>query len=129
MTPNPPAPQNARTSGLAIAALVLGILGCIPLLGLVGLILGSVALVTIPSNGAVKGRGMAIAGIVVAVVWFLVFGIGLAIAIPAVARQEAIAKQKACELGLHSLYQAELLQFARKAEYSTDFGELSLAAP
>jgi type II secretory pathway pseudopilin PulG len=130
MTPNPPPPpQQAKTSGLAIAALVLGIIGCIPALGLVGLVLGIVALATIPSNGTVKGRGLAIAGIVLPVFWFLVIGIVAAIALPRIAREEAIAKQKACELGLHSVYQAEIQHFVDTTEYSNDFGELSLAAP
>jgi len=70
-TPTPPlltgSPADltpARTSGLAVAALVLGILGCIPLAGLVGLVLGIVALAQIKrSQRQLTGRGMAITGI------------------------------------------------------------------
>ncbi|PAZ11756.1 hypothetical protein CLM62_34205 [Streptomyces sp. SA15] len=51
---NQPAPVN----GLAIAALVLGILCCLPA---VGLVLGVIALVQIRKRGE-RGRGMAIAG-------------------------------------------------------------------
>ena len=59
-------PPDAR-NGLAVAALVLGILGlvlmCFPV-GLVGLILGIVALVRANALPAHKGRGLAIGGIV-----------------------------------------------------------------
>ncbi|KOG32987.1 DUF4190 domain-containing protein [Streptomyces resistomycificus] len=51
---NQPAPVN----GLAIASLVLGILCCLPV---VGLVLGVIALVQIKKKGE-RGRGMAIAG-------------------------------------------------------------------
>ena len=54
-----------QTSGMAIAALILGMLSCIPLCGLVALILGIVALVQIGnSRGRLAGQGMAIAGII-----------------------------------------------------------------
>jgi hypothetical protein len=61
---NQPAPVN----GLAIASLVLGILCCLPV---VGLVLGLIALGQIRKKGE-RGRGMAIAGIVLG--WV---GIGL----------------------------------------------------
>ncbi|HMG44008.1 MAG TPA: septum formation family protein [Acidimicrobiales bacterium] len=52
------------TDGFAIAALVLGILSCIPL----GIIFGIIALNRIGRSGQ-KGRGLAIGGIVASVVW------------------------------------------------------------
>ena len=64
-----------RTSGLAIAALVLGILGfCTAgVTAVVGLVLGIVALILIGrSQGRLGGSGLAIAGICVAVASFLV---------------------------------------------------------
>ncbi|MBO9522202.1 MAG: DUF4190 domain-containing protein [Nocardioidaceae bacterium] len=66
----PPAyqpPRKTGTNGFAIASLVFGIIGgC-----LLGLIFGIVALNQIKKNGQ-QGRGMAIAGIVLSVLWFLV---------------------------------------------------------
>jgi len=74
-------PVKARTSGLAIASLILGICG-LPF-AVVGLIFGIVALHRInKSGGELKGRGLAIAGIVVSsviivLVWTsLVFRLG-----------------------------------------------------
>ncbi|MFC4053919.1 DUF4190 domain-containing protein [Actinomadura syzygii] len=73
--PPPPshgAPASEKTSGLAIAAFVTGLLGCF---GIVGLVLGFVALRNISRTGA-KGRGLAIAGIVLSCLW-LVGGIAI----------------------------------------------------
>ena len=65
-SPNEQAPLPTGTSPLAMVSLVLGILGCIPPLGLVGLICGIIALVGInKSQGRLPGKGTAIAAIVV----------------------------------------------------------------
>jgi uncharacterized membrane protein len=74
------AAQPSRTSGLAIASLVTGILGIFPccLVGIVsilGIVFGVVARKNIDaSQGAEKGRGMATAGLICGVVG-LVIGI------------------------------------------------------
>jgi hypothetical protein len=53
-----------RTSGAAIASLILGILGCVPLLtGVLAVILGMIGLGATKKPG-VGGRGLAIAGLV-----------------------------------------------------------------
>ena len=84
----PAAPAKAKTSGLAIASLVLGIAGpCTVGLGsIIGLILGIVGLVKIgKSAGAKGGRGLAIAGIVISAIGLLVLpAILAAILLPAV---------------------------------------------
>src|SRR6186713_2703390 len=82
-----------RTSRMAIASLVLGILGCT---SIVGLILGIIALVKIKeSRGGLAGRGLAIAGICVSGFMFLVgiplIAMGAGLALPALAK----AKQRA----------------------------------
>ena len=58
----------ATTSGFAIASLVLGILGG----AVLAIIFGFVALSQIKKSGA-KGRGMAIAGVVLGFVWSALF--------------------------------------------------------
>jgi len=89
--PPPPAPTPygpaARTNGFAVAALVLGVLFCLIITAVLAVIFGNVALGRIEaSNGTEKGRGLAIAGIVLgwigiallaiaALVW-LGYGIG-----------------------------------------------------
>lgn len=61
--------QTRRISGLAIASMVLGLVGCSKLgvfgaASIAGLILGVVALSKInKSNGLLEGRGFAIAGV------------------------------------------------------------------
>lgn len=67
------APQQGGTNGMAIAAMVCGICGFACLVpGLVGIILGIVALPQIKRSGQ-SGRGMAIAGIVVGALWIVGF--------------------------------------------------------
>ncbi|MDL4814819.1 DUF4190 domain-containing protein [Actinomadura opuntiae] len=67
--PAAPPPRDGtlppQTSGLAIAAFVTGLLGCCSILGIV---LGVVALNQIKQRGD-KGRGLAIAGIVLSALW------------------------------------------------------------
>ena len=56
--------EEIKTSGMAIASLVLGILGVCGITALVGLILGTIGLVRINrSGGRLTGRRLAIAGI------------------------------------------------------------------
>ena len=61
-----PAPYTAAsTNGLAVASLVLGCLFCLLITGVLAVIFGNVALSQIQrSQGAQRGRGLAIAGIV-----------------------------------------------------------------
>jgi prepilin-type processing-associated H-X9-DG protein len=76
--------MEARTSGLAIASLILGILGfcTFGLAGIAGLILGIVGLIAISkSAGQLKGGGLAIAGIIVSAVSLFILFILLLMAI------------------------------------------------
>ena len=58
-----------RTNGPAIASLIFGVLGCIPVLGmLLAVVLGIVGLVK-AKDPRVGGKGLAIAGICLAVLW------------------------------------------------------------
>lgn len=68
-----PAP---RISGLAIAALVCAGLFCIPGLSLIGVILGLVAIVTMIGRSHLRGRGIAIAAIVLGLAVSIGWGIG-----------------------------------------------------
>jgi len=73
--PPPPAPSGREgRDGLAITSLVLGI---IPV-GILGIVVGIIALVRIRRSGR-RGRGMAIAGIVLGSLWFV--GVASAVAI------------------------------------------------
>ena len=93
LPPLPATPVEAKTSGMAIASLVLGILGICGITALAGLILGIISLVKINrSGGRLSGQGLAIAGICVSGVMLLLgipFMAGLTL--PALAR----AKQRA----------------------------------
>jgi len=72
--------SQGESSGLAIASLVLSLLLIIPLTGLVGLILGIIALVKISnSNGKLTGKKMALTGVIVGGIRVVVFPIILTI--------------------------------------------------
>ncbi|APW60107.1 GYF domain-containing protein [Paludisphaera borealis] len=75
-----------RTSGLAIASLVLGILWLCGLGSLLSTIFGSVALSQISrSRGTLEGKGMAIAGLVLGLVglsWLLLVFLGILVGPP-----------------------------------------------
>jgi type II secretory pathway pseudopilin PulG len=94
--PTPPPVPNAapsKMSGLAIASLVLGILGiCGGLTAILGLILGIFALAKIrDSRGTLAGQGIALAGIIVSAVALIMIPIFAAMLLPAL----AAAKQRA----------------------------------
>jgi type II secretory pathway pseudopilin PulG len=98
-------PQAPKTPGIAIAALVLSALFCVPFAPLIGLILGIVALTQISrSNGQLGGNGIAIAAVIIG--GFMVFaniGMLAAIAIPNFIRYQARAKQAEIKVNLGSL--------------------------
>ncbi|MGP4017830.1 DUF4190 domain-containing protein [Saccharopolyspora sp. 5N708] len=90
---NPPGPSSAsdgthhppesRSNGLAIASLCVSVAGLVTcygaiLLGLIGAILGHIALGTIKRNpGHYRNHGVALAGVIVGWIAFGLVGIGL----------------------------------------------------
>ena len=98
---SPAASSPSRTSGLAIASLVLGILGltCIlPIIGpILALILGIVALNQInKSRGTVTGQGQAVAGLVLGGVGLVMIPIVAAMLLPALSSAREKAREAVC---------------------------------
>ncbi|MGD8499144.1 MAG: DUF4190 domain-containing protein, partial [Phycisphaerales bacterium] len=108
--------STPRTSGLAIAAFVLGILSVFSL-GITiipAIVLGIVAIVIIEkSGGRLTGTVFAVLGIVVPVLAF--FGM-FALALPALSRSRQIAFRMACGRNLSSLGKAMII-------YSNDYND------
>ncbi len=125
----PPLPEYAipKTSGLATASLVLGILGVITcgITAIVGLILGILGLNAIrESRGRLKGQGLATAGIVVSsicLVFGLLGGIMAGMLLPALARARDEARKVKCASNLRNIAQAMNL-------YLMKFGDSSMYA-
>ncbi|HXR05195.1 MAG TPA: DUF4190 domain-containing protein [Verrucomicrobiae bacterium] len=96
--PSDAPPLPAKTSGLAITSLVLGILGLFTcgITALFGLILGIMAMVKAksPGRGAAGGSGIALAGVIVSAIFLLMIPIFAAMLLPAF----AAAKEKAREI-------------------------------
>ena len=87
-----PGPLSPRTSGLAVASLLLGISGMLIVPAVFGFVCAIIALIQIrPSQGVLRGTAIATTGLVLSVV-FLVVGM---IAIPAALLLPALAKAKA----------------------------------
>ncbi len=101
-----------KTSGLAIASLVLAILSpftCF-ITAIPAIIMGIVVLVKIShSRGQLKGTGLAITGIALPVVLLPVFAILMGILMPALARVRQIAFRKVCEANMSGLGRAMLI--------------------
>lgn len=58
-----------KTSGLAVASLVCSLICCVPVTTIPGILLGIGAMVSIGNNPAKKGKGLAIAGILLGVIF------------------------------------------------------------
>ena len=96
----------AKTSGLAIASLVLGILGfcSFGLTPMVGLLLGIVSLARINrSNGALGGWSLALAGTVLSGVFLLMLPILAGLLLPALAKAKNKATAITCMNNLRQL--------------------------
>ncbi len=110
---------GVKTSGMAIAALVLGILSIFTcaLTTIPAIILGIVSLVKIEkSGGRLTGRGFAIAGIVVPVVMVPIIALLMGILMPALARTRQIAFRMVCGTNLSGIGRAMLI-------YSNDYDD------
>jgi len=98
-----------KTSGLAIASLILGVLA-FPTCGLTaipGLILGIVGLVRINANRErVTGQGFAVAGIATSAFGLVLIPIMAAILFPVFARAREAARRSTCQNNLRQIAQA-----------------------
>lgn len=101
------APSMAKTSGLAIAGLVLSILMCIPGLSLIGLILGIVAAVRIKKQPErLKGMGLAIAAIAVGAFGTLFLAVQLGVGIPAFVKYQQRMRTAEAEDRISEMYRS-----------------------
>ncbi len=110
-----PHPQQThfqpKTSGMAIASLVCGILGiCLVLPAPVGLLLGIMAIRQINgSSGAIGGKGLAIGGLATSGVGMIAcLGISASMLLPALARAKAKANRVKCVNNIGNVYKAGL---------------------
>jgi prepilin-type processing-associated H-X9-DG protein len=112
----------AKTSGLAITSLVLAILSPFTCLitAIPAIILGIVSLVKIEkSAGQLKGRGLAIAGIVVGPASLPVVALLMGIMMPALARVRQISFRMVCGTNMSALGKAMLI-------YSNDYDDIPI---
>lgn len=116
-----PTQTPAESNKLATAALVLAILPCTALLGLV---LGIVALVRANKLPGARGRGAAIAAIIIP----LVMGpITLGIAVPNFVRFGCRAKGAEAKVNLKSLQASEMRHRMEKGTFATDLAAIGFS--
>ena len=115
LTVPPPnaAPVNPKTSGKAIASLVLGIFPVIPLIGsIVAVVLGHISLSEIHrSAGRLKGEGLAMAGLILGYIGVAILPIILiiaAIAIPNLLKSRMAANQASAVGSLRTINTSEV---------------------
>ena len=119
-------PSGVKRSGMAIASLVLGILGLLTcgVGSLVGLILGIVSLSAIKkSAGKLAGQGLAIAGIVVSAIVLAVvpiIALLVAILVPAVSRAQDHARQAVASVNMHQVGLAAMMYASDNEGYCPD---------
>lgn len=100
--PGTPPPSPVReTSGLAIASLVCGILGFLTcgLTGIAAVITGHLAMSSIKrGNGAIEGKGMALAGLITGYISVFIIGIAFVsgLAAPVILKQRHAADRHQC---------------------------------
>ena len=123
-----PVPLEPKTSGKAIASLVLGIFPVIPLVGsILAIVFGHLSRGEIRrSAGRLKGGGLALAGLILGYSFFLVlFLIMAAIAIPNLLRSRVAANQASAVGSLRTLNTAEITYATiYKTGYSATLGDL-----
>lgn len=117
MTPTPQAPAAAQPSALPIVALVLGLLGCVPLLGCVGAVLGLIGVIAAVRNPAFGRIGFSVGALVAGLGWMVLMA---GIAVPNFIRFQSRSKQSECRTNLKAAITAERAWFAEHDAYEVD---------
>jgi len=115
-----------KTSGLAIAGFVMSLLPFC-MIHLVGLILGAVAWAQINNRPhELKGKGLAIAAVVIGSFWLVIAVVGViaAIAIPSFLGYQAKSRQAEVRSNLNAIHTAETAYFAEHERYADSFETL-----
>lgn len=115
---------SGRRSGLALATLVVGLLGAfIPCLAPVAFILGGLAVLSIRRTPGLEGTRMAVVGMIVPLVMFPVW---VSIARPRLAQARARLLQEQCRQTLRQIASAERRWKQDHGAYSTSLDELGV---
>jgi hypothetical protein len=122
----PPVSGPVRTSKLAIASLVSGVLGFLCLPALAGLVLGVSALVKISkSKGQLRGQALAICGICLSALMLIVI-VPAALLLPALAQAKAKAQRINCISNLKQIgLAARIYSNDNKEIFPPDFLSMS----
>jgi competence protein ComGC len=116
-------PSNipAKTSGLAIMSLIMGILGGCGVTALAGLICGIIGLVQINnSKGRLKGQGLAIAGVCLSGLFLMFVPLLVAVAVPNFVKARQQAQRQACVSNLRAIEAAKAQWALENKKVGTD---------
>lgn len=120
--PPPPGSAANKPAGMAWAAFILSIFGCLCLPAIPAFILALIVL--IKDKG---GKGLAIAALVISGLGVPVTGILAAIAIPNFVKFQARAKQNECKGNLKAVFTAQRAYFQETDRYSEDAQEIGFS--
>ena len=110
ITPQSPPAMEPRTDGKAIWSLVCGILsiGCFFVTAIPAIILGHMSRSSIRnSNGRLKGRGMALVGLILGYISMALLMVALTIAIPSYRNSQKVANESAAVRNVRTITVAE----------------------
>lgn len=120
-------PVQSRTSALAIAAFVTSFFSCLCIPAPIAIVLAIIALVQMGKDPLLKGKGFAIAALIIPVPMIILMS--AAVAIPNFIKFQARAKQSECKANLRSIYTAERSFRAEYDRYSQNFEEIRFPPP
>jgi predicted Zn finger-like uncharacterized protein/prepilin-type processing-associated H-X9-DG protein len=119
------ADERPKTSGMAVASLVLGLIVCLPIASLLAIIFGIIALMK-TKDPRIGGKGMAVAGLVLGIVGLLL--VPMLILLPALNRARVVADRVRSAQNLRQIGQA-CVQYGNSynQNYPPDLGILCKA--
>ena len=120
-----PPPAQTGTNGFAIAALVLGLIAAFPL----GIIFGIIALRQIKRTGQ-HGKGLAIAGLILSVLWMIAIAAGAILLIAGQAeRDESGAIREGGDVLVHDLEVGDCVNGLKEAEVLVSVDAVACSEP
>ena len=125
-----------KSSGLALAAMIIGIasfpllclLGLGVLTGILAVVLGIIALVSINKNPTQGGKGLAITGIVTGGIAVVLTPLLIAILLPSLGKARELSQRSVCAANIRGIMQSMVVYSSDNSDYYPYLGPSRIAA-